>query len=61
MYSYMDYYETIDFGMVSESAVERCEHKGHCVKVLRQSLRCLPDLNIYLYHKTRPKGVEAWV
>ncbi|KAI9146892.1 Cyclochlorotine biosynthesis protein O [Paramyrothecium foliicola] len=50
MYSYMDYYEKIDFDMVAESAEKRQEHKDHCVEVLRQRLMCNPDLNIYSYH-----------
>ena len=49
MYSYMDHYAAIDFDMVAESAEERRDHKDHCVEVLRQSLMCHPDLNIYTY------------
>ena len=50
MYSYMDYYEKIDYDMVAESLEERRTHKDHCVEVLRQRLMCNPDLNIYSYH-----------
>ncbi|GES64619.1 hypothetical protein ATEIFO6365_0009010800 [Aspergillus terreus] len=50
MYTYQSYYEKIDYDMVAETPEERQEHKDHCVEVLRQSLMCSPDLNIYSYH-----------
>ncbi|KAK7947801.1 uncharacterized protein PG986_008687 [Apiospora aurea] len=59
MYSYMDYYEAIDFDMLAESAEKRQEHKDHCIETLRQSLMCHPDLNIYSYHWVS-RHDQAW-
>ncbi|KAI0129729.1 hypothetical protein BJ170DRAFT_617373 [Xylariales sp. AK1849] len=59
MYTYMDYYEKIDYDMVAESLEERRSHKDHCTEVLRQRLMRNPDLNVYSYHWTS-RHEDVW-
>lgn len=50
MYTYLDYYRDRNQIMLLETEKEHEEHKDHCIEILRQSLMCRADLNVYIYH-----------